>query len=113
LGGHSLNATVLKSKLHKALNKDIALKELFRLPTIKELSTFLENEEENIYEKIEKIEKKEYYEASSAQKRMYMLQGLDKESVAYNILGGLEIFGNLDISKLNVVLMQLIKRHET
>ncbi|MCH7324068.1 condensation domain-containing protein, partial [Solibacillus sp. MA9] len=103
---------VLKSKIHKALNKDILLKELFRLPTIKEQSEFLEYYEENVCTKIEIVEEKEYYEASSAQKRMYMLQGLDKDSIAYNILGGLDISGNLDINRLNETFTKLIRRHE-
>ncbi|KMY31906.1 AMP-binding protein [Lysinibacillus xylanilyticus] len=112
IGGHSLKATVLKSKIHKAFNKDILLKELFRLPTIKELSAFLEEAEENIYKKIEIVEEKECYEASSAQKRMYMLQGLEIDSIAYNILGGLDISGDLDVDRLNETFKKLIKRHE-
>ncbi|NFG32591.1 hypothetical protein FC788_19940, partial [Clostridium botulinum] len=80
LGGHSLKATVLMFKIHKELNKEVPLKEIFKLPTIKELSEFIQRLEENTYLKIEKIEEKEYYEASSAQKRMYMLQQFDKDS---------------------------------
>ncbi|NFG32590.1 hypothetical protein FC788_19935, partial [Clostridium botulinum] len=80
LGGHSLKATVLMSKIHKELNKEIPLKELFKSPTIKEFGKYIEDVEENPYSKIEKIEEKEYYEASSAQKRMYMLQQFDKDS---------------------------------
>ncbi|WP_205608364.1 non-ribosomal peptide synthetase, partial [Clostridium botulinum] len=85
LGGHSLKATVLMFKIHKELNKEVPLKEIFKLPTIKELSEFIQRLEENTYLKIEKIEEKEYYEASSAQKRMYMLQQFDKDSTAYNM----------------------------
>ncbi|NFB66021.1 hypothetical protein EXM97_20105, partial [Clostridium botulinum] len=85
LGGHSLKATVLMSKIHKELNKEIPLKELFKSPTIKEFGKYIEDVEENPYSKIEKIEEKEYYEASSAQKRMYMLQQFDKDSTAYNM----------------------------
>ncbi|MCH7324060.1 amino acid adenylation domain-containing protein, partial [Solibacillus sp. MA9] len=68
LGGHSLKATILLSKIHKVLNKEIPLNEIFRLPTIKELAEFLEGQEEIIYSKIEKIEYEDMYKASSAQK---------------------------------------------
>ncbi|CAH0316009.1 non-ribosomal peptide synthetase [Peribacillus sp. Bi134] len=112
LGGHSLKATVLQSKIHKALNKDIPLKDLFGLPTIKEQSAFIEDKEETIYTKITTVEEKEYYEASSAQKRMYMLQEFDRDSIAYNILGGLDISGNLDIARLTETFRKLIERHE-
>ncbi|MFC3926350.1 phosphopantetheine-binding protein, partial [Clostridium punense] len=80
LGGHSLKATILMSKIHKELNKEVPLKKLFKSPTIKELGKYIESAEENLYSKIEKVEEKEYYEASSAQKRMYMLQQFDKDS---------------------------------
>ncbi|WP_414632359.1 non-ribosomal peptide synthetase, partial [Clostridium sp. UBA2485] len=63
LGGYSLKATVLMSKIHKALNKEVPLKELFKAPTIKELSKHIRNTEDNLYSKIEKVEEKEYYEA--------------------------------------------------
>ncbi|NFI23507.1 hypothetical protein FDF97_19700, partial [Clostridium botulinum] len=70
--------TILMSKIHKELNREVPLKELFKSPTIKDLSKYIESAEENLYSKIEKVEEKEYYEASSAQKRMYMLQQFDK-----------------------------------
>ncbi|MCS4483579.1 phosphopantetheine-binding protein, partial [Clostridium botulinum] len=35
LGGHSLKATILMSKIHKELNREVPLKELFKSPTIK------------------------------------------------------------------------------
>ncbi|NFC49220.1 hypothetical protein EXN26_18730, partial [Clostridium botulinum] len=63
LGGHSLKATILMSKIHKELNREVPLKELFKSPTIKDLSKYIESAEENLYSKIEKVEEKEYYEA--------------------------------------------------
>ena len=74
LGGHSLKAISLISKVHKEFNVEIPLVKIFETPTIKELSKFIVGAEENIYSFIEKAEEKEYYEASSAQKRMYLLQ---------------------------------------
>lgn len=41
LGGHSLNATRLVSKISKELNVEVQLKELFKAPTIKELSSII------------------------------------------------------------------------
>jgi len=113
LGGHSLKAIMLISKIHKELNKEVPLKELFKLPTIKDLSKYIESTEENIYSKIEKVEEKEYYEASSAQKRMYMLQQFDKDSIAYNMPGAIEIDGRIEIDKINDTFLTLIERHET
>ncbi|WP_291567210.1 condensation domain-containing protein [Clostridium sp. UBA2485] len=112
LGGHSLKATVLMSKIHKKLNKEIPLKELFKSPTIKELSKFIENVEENLYSKIEKVEEKDYYEASSAQKRMYMLQQFDKDSTAYNMSAVFELERKVDKGKIGETFSKLTQRHE-
>ncbi|WP_080283458.1 non-ribosomal peptide synthetase, partial [Clostridium botulinum] len=112
LGGHSLKATVLMSKIHKELNKEIPLKEIFKSPTIKELSEFIQRLEENAYLKIEKIEEKEYYEASSAQKRMYMLQKFDKDRIAYNMPVVFELEGKIHKNKIEETFKKLIVRHE-
>ncbi|MCR3759887.1 amino acid adenylation domain-containing protein, partial [Clostridium felsineum] len=110
LGGHSLKAMTLVSKIYKETNKEVPLKELFKLPTIKELSKFIGNvEENNIYSSIEKIEEKEYYETSSAQKRMYVIQSFDKKSTAYNIPQIFELQGYIDKEKIEATFKQLVK----
>uniref|UniRef100_UPI003217C419 condensation domain-containing protein n=1 Tax=Clostridium sp. TaxID=1506 RepID=UPI003217C419 len=113
LGGHSLKATVLMSKIHKELNREIPLKELFKSPTIKELGKFIIVAEENPYSRIEKVEEKEYYDTSSAQKRMYMLQQIDKESIAYNMPVVLELEGEVDKKRIENVFKKLSRRHES
>ncbi|MCW1242733.1 amino acid adenylation domain-containing protein, partial [Bacillus pretiosus] len=112
VGGHSLKATVLLSKIHKALNKDMTLNEIFSLPTIKEQSKYLEEKEENVYSKIEKMEYGGIYGASSAQKRMYMLQQFDKNSTAYNMPVVFELGGDISKKKIEETFRNLIIRHE-
>ncbi|RIU88107.1 condensation domain-containing protein, partial [Oceanobacillus picturae] len=112
LGGHSLKATVVISKIHKELKRELPLKELFQSPTIKELSKFIEATEENAYSKIEKVEEREYYETSSAQKRMYMLQQFDKNSVAYNMPVVFELEGKVNGEKIEETFKQLVTRHK-
>ena len=113
IGGHSLKATMLMYKIHKKLNKEIPLKEIFKIPTIKELSKYIENAEENLYSNIEKVEEKEHYEASSAQKRMYILQQFDKDSIAYNMPSVFELEGKIDKNKIEETFRKLTKRHES
>lgn len=112
IGGHSLKAMILISEIHKETNKEVPLKELFKSPTIKGLSEFIENAEENIYSNIEKIEEKDYYEASSAQKRMYIIQGFDKENIAYNMPQVFELQGSIDKTKIESTFKKLVERHE-
>ena len=112
LGGHSLKATVLISKIHKEFNKEVPLKEFFKSPTIKGLSEFLQNAEENIYSAIQKVEESEYYETSSAQKRMYILNQFDKDNVAYNMPIILQLQGEINRERFENAFKKLVKRHE-
>nr|WP_278046393.1 condensation domain-containing protein [Clostridium beijerinckii] len=112
LGGHSLKAIVLMSKIHKELNKEITLKELFKLPTIRELSKLIEDEKESFYSRIEKIEEKDYYEVSSSQKRMYMLQQFEDNSIAYNMPVVFELEGEINRERIEETFKKLVKRHD-
>jgi len=113
LGGHSLRAISLVSKIHKELNVEVPLGEIFRTPTIKGLAEHIKVQEENIYSSIEPVEEKEYYELSSAQKRLYTLQQFDLESTGYNMPGVMEIEGKLTVGRLENAFRKLIARHET
>ena len=113
LGGHSLKATAVVSRIHKELNIILPLKELFRCPTISEISEYFSAAKTSVYASIEPVGSKEYYEASSAQKRMWLLQQLDHESTGYNMPGALVVKGNLARSRLEEAFLKLIKRHES
>ncbi|MCM3738302.1 amino acid adenylation domain-containing protein [Bacillus cytotoxicus] len=113
LGGHSLKATILVGRIRKELEVEVPLKEIFSLGDIKGLSEYILSINKKQYEEIEEVEEKEYYEASSVQKRMYMLQEFDRDSIAYNMPGILEVVGNLDINRLNESFTKLIERHGT
>ncbi|MDU1412334.1 MAG: amino acid adenylation domain-containing protein [Clostridium sp.] len=112
LGGQSLRATLMVSMIKKQLNKEISLREVFKYPTIKSLSKYLGGVDESTLEKLDKQEEESYYKASSAQKRMYMLYELDKDSTAYNIPMVFNIKGNLNIKKIERTFEKIIERHE-
>ena len=61
LGGHSLSGTVLTAKIHKTFDVKVALADLFRMPTIRELSQLLEKSGKMKFSPIEAVEEKEYY----------------------------------------------------
>jgi len=112
LGGHSLKATSLMAKIHKVLNAEVPLKEIFVNPTIKGISEYIKGSEESIYSTIEPVEEKEYYEMSSAQKRLYTLQQLELNSISYNMPRVLKLEGKLDIERLKEAFNKLMHRHE-
>ncbi|MCY8823359.1 non-ribosomal peptide synthetase [Bacillus atrophaeus] len=112
LGGHSLKANTLVIKISQLLGVEVPLKELFAAGNIDKLSDYIASKEVQHFVAIEKIEEKAYYQASSAQRRMYLLQQMDKYTTAYNVPGVLEIQGELDIDHLLETLIRLIERHE-
>ncbi len=57
-------------------------------------------------------EKMEFYEASISQKRMFLLQQIDKKFTVYNIPFVLEINGELEINKIKNAFNVLIENHE-
>ncbi len=113
LGGHSLRATTMMSKIHKALNVKIELVEIFKTPTIRDISRFIQGSKKDVFKIIEPTEEKEYYPLSSAQKRLYFLQQMDSTSTGYNIPLVLSLGQGIDKGKLEFTLKQLITRHES
>jgi amino acid adenylation domain-containing protein len=113
LGGHSLKATVLVSKIHKALDIKLPLAEIFRTPTIRQLSQYIKEAREDKYAAIEPVEKREYYALSSAQKRLYILQQMELDLTAYNIPEVIPLTNQPDLEKLEKTFIQLIQRHES
>ncbi|MCP5047310.1 MAG: amino acid adenylation domain-containing protein, partial [bacterium] len=113
LGGHSLRATVLSSKIRKTFNAEASLPELFKYPTIREFSQALESSAKVIHESIPPVEKQEYYPQSPAQKRLYILHQLGDLGTAYNMPGVLNLEGKVDVERLESVFHILIDRHES
>ncbi|HLP45546.1 MAG TPA: SDR family oxidoreductase [Candidatus Kapabacteria bacterium] len=113
LGGDSLKAITIIARIHKELNKNVSVAEFFNHPTIEELAKYINNSESIAYHSIKPIEKKEFYFQSSAQKRIYFLQQMDKESTAYHITSAWITEGILDRNKLEDTFVQLVKRHES
>ncbi len=112
LGGHSLKATVLIARIHKTLDVKLPLVELFKTPTIRGISEYMEKAAPDLYAAIEPAEKKEYYTLSSAQKRQYVLQQLE-EGTAYNMPRLIDLPGIVEPERLETTFRAMIARHES
>jgi amino acid adenylation domain-containing protein len=116
LGGHSLKATILISRIHKRFEVKIPLVELFRAPTIRGLAENIGKavkEGLRSYTSIDPGEEREYYPLSPAQKRLYFTQQMEPSSRAYNIPCVYSLAGNPDFRQLEVVFKRMIRRHES
>lgn len=115
IGGNSLKALMLVNEINKEYNKKLLVTDIFDHLTIKDLSIYLNSSEVKVekFEEISKIPDNEHYQASSAQKRLYVIYELDKGSVAYNIPFVYEIKGDLDITKIEKIFKILVNRHDS
>ena len=113
LGGHSLNATSLAARIHKVLNVELPLKVIFEEPTIKQLAAYISRAQESSYAEIQPATESTYYPLSSTQKRLYILNQLNKESTNYNMTSAMVIEGPLDRERLEATFNGLIARHES
>uniref|UniRef100_UPI002414EB8C phosphopantetheine-binding protein n=1 Tax=Paenibacillus elgii TaxID=189691 RepID=UPI002414EB8C len=113
LGGHSLRATTLVGNIHKEMNIQVPLREVFEHPTIEQMAGRIAELEQRAYASIPVIELSDYYPVSSAQKRMYILRQLEGGETSYNMPGVMTIEGALDGSSLrslpqvNIFVMKL------
>ncbi|NMP12235.1 non-ribosomal peptide synthetase, partial [Paenibacillus polymyxa] len=113
MGGHSLRATTLASKIHQELNKPLPLRSIFEAPTIEQLAAVLEGLDQVAYASIPVTEERSFYPLSSAQKRLYVLHQFDPNDVNYNMPSVLQVSGPLDVKRVENVFRQLIARHAT
>ncbi|WP_374017841.1 amino acid adenylation domain-containing protein [Paenibacillus thiaminolyticus] len=113
LGGHSLRATTLVSKIHKELDIRVALRDVFQYPTIEKIAALITGEEQHTYIPIPNTEKRDYYPVSSQQKRMYILSQLEGAEFSYNVTNIINVNGVLHRPLLEEAFRQLIQRHES
>ncbi|MCP4150678.1 MAG: amino acid adenylation domain-containing protein, partial [bacterium] len=117
IGGHSLKATLMVSRIHKEFNVKLPLAEIFKTPSVRGIANTIKGLTEDKYTFIETAEKKEYYILSSAQKRLYILQQMDLQGTAYNMprfiaLNSL-IGDENNTARLEETFRKLIRRHES
>ncbi|MCP4153098.1 MAG: hypothetical protein GY757_35530, partial [bacterium] len=113
LGGHSLKAATLISKIYRELSIDVPLAVLFEKNTVRELTGYIDTAKKEHYQTIESGEKKEYYPVSSAQKRLYIVQQMDRDSTGYNQPNIMLMYGNPGKERLETIFWKLIQKHES
>ncbi|MCK4260292.1 MAG: amino acid adenylation domain-containing protein, partial [Halanaerobiales bacterium] len=112
LGGHSLKATQLTARVFKEMNVELPLREIFAKPTVEELAEYIRAASKSIYAAIEPVEDKNYYQLSSAQKRMFFINQLNHDNTSYNMPIMMIIEGELNQELLQNVFKELVRRHE-
>jgi bacitracin synthase 1 len=112
LGGHSLNAFVLVSKIFKVFNVKIPLIDFFKMPVLNELIAYINRAEVKKYTAVKPVEKRDYYMLSPAQKRMYILNKMSTVKTGYNLPQVIFLRENIEPDRLEQAAAALIARHD-
>ncbi len=113
LGGHSLKATRIVSRMQQELDAVLSLQTFFHYPSVAEQALQLRTQAPTVFIPIEQVPAAEYYPVSHAQRRLWMLDQLESNSIAYNMPVALRVDGELDRKALEQALYALIERHES
>lgn len=116
IGGDSLTAITLSTKILSKYSVQINIKDLLSNYTVKDISDYIkENQEKGFAKiKIEKAPEQEAYPLSSAQKRIYYnSKMIGDENLVYNMPGGIIVDEILDKEKVKSVFEKIIERHST
>ena len=109
LGGDSLSAINLSSKIYSKLNIEIFVKDIINNPKISDLSELKSSKISINNNILEHIKNQKYYPTSSAQQNIYIASNIAGEnSLIYNIPGGVIFDKKIDIKKLENCFNELI-----
>lgn len=115
-GGESFHAVTMASLIHKRMHVDIPVSEILDAAQFGQILQNILNRVDTSCEntadtEIPILPDQEYYETSSAQKRMYTVQQMLGDSIAYNLAAVYRVDGEPDIEKLRNVFDTLVMRH--
>ncbi|MCW3101571.1 MAG: Nonribosomal peptide synthetase, partial [Bacteroidetes bacterium] len=112
IGGHSLKATRLVSRIHKEFEVRTELKDLFSNVTITQQATLISQSAKSRFENIAPAQLHDSYPLSSSQRRLWVLCQFQESSMAYNMPGVYVFEGIFNKEALGHSFKMLIERHE-
>ncbi len=113
IGGHSLKAIILMSKINRLFKVKTRLRDLFSSPTIEALAKLIHSSATQEEDPVATVEEQDYYRVSHGQKKMWVACKLDTSQVSYNIPFSFVINGHLDKEVIEETFACLISRHES
>jgi len=117
LGGHSILATRIISRVRSDMGVDISIRAIFEAPTIAEFGMRVEiarrSNTNGDAVPLRPVERGAQAPLSFAQQRLWLIDRLMPGSTAYNIPFGVRIRGRLDVDVLRECFSEIYRRHET
>jgi amino acid adenylation domain-containing protein len=116
LGGHSIMATQMVSRIRDVFQVEVVLRTLFESPTIAGLAAQIEAARQSALGRavlpLQPIARDQALPLSFAQQRLWFLDQLQPGSIAYNIPAAVRLTGPLDVDRLAACFTEILRRHE-
>lgn len=121
LGGDSLKAIAIISKINKELSTNVPIPVFFNQLTINRISGYINHIKESspdvsaalLYPQLEPVKKKEFYPTTVPQQKFYFLSKMPGFDISLNLFRIISIEGKLDKQRFREALQSLIKRQES
>lgn len=122
LGGHSLLATRLVSRIRETFGVEVPLRSLFESAVVQDLARETQARMDDCTPAgagasnpppIEPADRSGALELSFAQQRMWFLQQLEPDSIAYHLPSATRLRGSIDIVAMRRTFQRIAERHET
>ncbi|MBL0385640.1 amino acid adenylation domain-containing protein [Tumebacillus sp. ITR2] len=115
IGGHSVNAILITSRLKKALQVDFQIRDIFQAPTVRELATFLgaklRAEHGDELPALTHVKRDQPLPLSYEQQRLWLSDQMQQDT-QYNVRFVWELEGPVQPGALEQSFLEIIRRHE-
>ncbi|HEY9422995.1 MAG TPA: amino acid adenylation domain-containing protein, partial [Thermoanaerobaculia bacterium] len=113
LGGYSLTATRLVSRIREVFGRELPLRLIFESPTVAKLAERIASlREGQVAPPIQPVPRGPGLPLSFAQQRLWLIDQLEPGSAAYNVPAAVRLEGDLDPAALEAALSEIVRRHE-
>jgi tyrocidine synthetase-3 len=113
IGGSSLKAIQLIARIYKELDVQLTIATLFSHPVLSAQAVLIDQSRKASYRPIPRIADQETYPLSNAQKRLWVLDNMEENSIAYNIPALFRLHGYVNADALDHAVRGLVNRHES
>lgn len=114
IGGNSLKAMQVVSRIYKVYNQLLNITELFAHQTIEKLALFIEQGgQKQLFDEIVPTATKDLYDLSMVQMGVYIACNTAQDNVAFNIPLSYVLEGDLDIDAFRRAFDSVVARHES
>jgi amino acid adenylation domain-containing protein len=117
IGGHSLKAVQVVSRVADRLQVELPVRAVFEAPTVQQLAKVVERDlnldDDRMRLPIERVSRAGDLPLSFGQRRLWFIQRLEPSSAAYNLSFSVHFTGYLNLPALEQSINEVIRRHES